>query len=139
MTLIIIDANVASEFGPSQTEEAKYIASWLSRHGFLATGGKNLSELAKTVILDFVNELRRAGRVQLSDNKRLEMAERKFTKNIRSNDRHVIVLARVSKARVLYTRDRSLMEDFKNKELINKPRGKCFSSASLHQHLLPKG
>jgi hypothetical protein len=45
MGKIILDANVASEF-PRGTPEATAITAWLLQKGVLATGGKNLYELA---------------------------------------------------------------------------------------------
>ena len=55
-----------------------------------------------------------------------------------SDDAHVIALAQVSNARLLYTRDRNLQQDFKNKGLLDNPRGKIYSAPS-HKHLLRKG
>jgi predicted nucleic acid-binding protein len=44
-----------------------------------------------------------------------------------SDDQHVIALARVGESRLLCTNDTDLMKDFKNKKLINKPRGKIYN------------
>ena len=46
----------------------------------------------------------------------------------KSNDEHVIALAQVSGARLLYSGDGDLRKDFKNKELIDHPRGKVYST-----------
>ena len=53
----------------------------------------------------------------------------------KSNDLHVIALARISGARLLYSDDKKLRKDFKNKHLVNSPRGKVYSKED-HQHLL---
>jgi len=44
----------------------------------------------------------------------------------KSNDAHVIALARAAKARVLVSDDRDLFRDFKNPRLLNNPRGKVY-------------
>jgi len=46
----------------------------------------------------------------------------------RSNDHHIVALAVVSGARLLYTNDRNLTDDFKDKRLIDNPRGKVYST-----------
>lgn len=45
-----------------------------------------------------------------------------------SNDIHVIALAQISGARLLYSNDMALHKDFRNKRLIDKPRGKVYST-----------
>ena len=45
-----------------------------------------------------------------------------------SDDPHVIALAQVSRARLLYSNDGDLQKDFKNKRLIDQPRGKVYST-----------
>jgi hypothetical protein len=46
-----------------------------------------------------------------------------------SNDEHVIALALVGRVRLLCTGDLLLTRDFKNKDLINKPRGTVYGGA----------
>jgi len=45
-----------------------------------------------------------------------------------SDDEHIIALARVSKARLLCSEDTLLHRDFKNKKLIDSPRGKIYQT-----------
>ena len=45
-----------------------------------------------------------------------------------SNDQHIIALAQVSGARLLYSDDGDLLEDFKNERLINNPQGKVYAA-----------
>ena len=47
---------------------------------------------------------------------------------LKSDDPHVIALAQVSGARLLYTNDEDLQKDFRNKNLINNPAGKIYST-----------
>ena len=44
----------------------------------------------------------------------------------KSDDEHVIALARVSKARVLYAHDSGLRDDFRNRALVSNPRGRLY-------------
>ena len=53
-----------------------------------------------------------------------------------SNDIHILALARASGARLLYTSDQNLMDDFKKKEIIDKPRGKIYSGSGQKRLLM---
>lgn len=53
----------------------------------------------------------------------------------RSNDEHVIALARIGKVRLLCARDKDLERDFKSKALIDEPRGKIYNRRS-HDDLI---
>ena len=46
----------------------------------------------------------------------------------RSNDQHIIALAHVGGARLLYSNDGDLHDDFDDKGLIDNPRGKVYST-----------
>ena len=49
--------------------------------------------------------------------------------DLRSDDPHVLALARASGARLLYTADQALIADFKNRRIVSDPRGKVYSGA----------
>jgi len=53
---------------------------------------------------------------------------------LKSDDLHVLALARCSGARLLCTRDDALSQDFTDRRII-KPPGKVYKNAS-HKHLL---
>lgn len=53
----------------------------------------------------------------------------------RSNDAHVIALARVGKVRLLCSDDTALKRDFRTKALLDTPRGKVYNHRS-HRDLL---
>lgn len=59
-----------------------------------------------------------------------ETASVKALSICKSNDEHVIALARVSGARLLCSHDRKLHSDFGNKDLINNPRGGVYQDPS---------
>ena len=58
-------------------------------------------------------------------------------RELRSDDPHVLALARESGARLLYTGDRDLIADFKDKRFIDNPRGRVYSGAG-NANLLAK-
>ncbi len=48
---------------------------------------------------------------------------------LRSNDPHMLALARISGARLLFTADNKLMDDFREKRILGgRKRGKIYSS-----------
>ena len=60
-------------------------------------------------------------------------SDEEFLKNsnlLKSNDPHVLALARYTGTRLLFTGDSQLIQDFKNSEVINKPRGKVYSNST---------
>ena len=145
----IIDNNVRHEvFGNSdvQTEAGEYFLKWLeSRGGRLVVGGKLLEELSDYT--GFGTWLRRAlalGRaIRVSDaDVDAETANLQSRNICRSNDAHVLALAIVSGARLLFTNDQALQEDFTNPQIVSGPRGRVFTTrvrqdfSNTHRSLL---
>jgi rRNA-processing protein FCF1 len=56
-------------------------------------------------------------------------------KSLKSNDDHIIALARASGARVLLSNDRDLWDDFRNNKLLSRPPGRIYRKRA-HSHLL---
>ena len=91
-------------------------------------------------------ELIRAGLVKQYDDDTVNTQTRAIRKqgNYKSNDPHIIALAQVSGARLLYTGDENLQKDFKDKSLIDNPEGKLYSTlrskkyTRVHRELLAK-
>ena len=140
----IVDANLASRFfGDPVDAELRPLWDWISSgRGVLVVGGQLLDEL------DEVGDARRVlrnweharlawvashGEVE-RETRKLKRANRR-TKLYRSDDLHVIALARVSGARLLCSGDKRLHADFDNRDLINNPRGKVYQDSS-HARLL---
>lgn len=138
---IIIDANVLGKFLADPPDaDAVPVHAWLTRRrGKLvySTGGKFAREIvgnARQRLADYV----RAGlAVEEVRRERLQEEEDRLAAEIRSDDAHMLALARVSGARLLYTDDGDLMADFKTKRFIDHPRGKVYSSAA-NQSLLSR-
>ena len=130
----IIDANVTFEvFGSKQTEAGIQFRNWLdSGRGKLAVGGKNLSELTKNGnFTRWLAEARRlGGRVRQIRNETISERQEALVRDglRRSNDEHVLALALVSGARLLYSNDRKLKNDFRNIEIISQPEGKIYTT-----------
>jgi len=145
----IIDNNVRHEaFGePSvQTAAGKFFVEWVnSGKGQLVVGGKLLEELSE--YWNFSRWFRRARRtgqvIRVSDDAvAAETTALESRRICKSNDAHVLALARVSGARLLFTNDQALQEDFGNRAIIQEPRGRVYTTRrhqevrSTHRNLL---
>ena len=73
--------------------------------------------------------------VYVYDEVELEKETRLIAERCRSNDAHIIARARISGARVLYSHDHDLHNDFRNRVLVRAPRGSIYQSAE-HVHWL---
>ena len=134
---IIVDANRLGTFlGDPPNEEAAPIRHWLERTRrpgtiVYSTGGgfkKELGNKAREKLEAYV----RAGRARIvpADQFKDDEEHLRASSDPRSDDPHVLALARASGARLLYTGDGDLMRDFKNPKLIRQPRGKIYSGAA---------
>ena len=128
---IIVDANKMGAFlSDPGREEVAPIHKWLERSGTLvySTGGVFATEVlgqSRQKLATYAQ----AGRARLVEAADFEKYEQQFRNNaaVCSNDPHLLALAKFSGARVLYTGDTNLIKDFKNKQLIDDPRGKIYS------------
>ena len=129
----IVDANVARDvFQPGGTEAGKKFFEWLNgKEGSLVVGGRARIELFQLgAVQKWAQQAQLSGKVKIEDEVRVDQrtAELEDEGNMSSDDPHVIALAQISGARLLYSNDRDLQEDFKCKELIDNPRGKVYST-----------
>ena len=84
-------------------------------------------------LLDRYASIGKARRVKLS-----EVAKRHpETARARSNDRHILALALASGARLLYTGDKRLAQDFEDPQIIENPAGEVYSSPEHRDRLRP--
>lgn len=133
---IIVDANKLGTFLADPPDvDSEPIHRWLTRRsakGVLvySTGGKFNDELGRKARQKLAVYVQ-AGRARLvSPNRVADDANRlQASGRLRSDDAHVLALARASGARLLYTADAALIDDFKDRDLIDKPRGKIYSNA----------
>ena len=132
---LIVDANRLGTFlADPVNEDAAPIRRWLDRgsgrlvYSTARSFAEEVGSRARRKLLDYV----RAGKARLvpaggfADDERALRAEA----DLRSDDPHVLALARATGVRVLYTGDADLMADFKNKKFVDRPRGKIYSSAA---------
>ena len=129
----ILDNDVVHQvFGQHRPAAGKAFFNWIdSGGGRLVGGGRLFEELADNEnFRAWWQEATASGRVERVSDEAVEaetvrLAERKAC---RSNDEHVIALALVSGARLLYSNDRDLGDDFRNKKLIENPPGKVYTT-----------
>ena len=132
----IVDANAAHEvFGSNQnpaSEAGKGFFRWLnSSKGKLVVGGKLKEELGRVPNYRmWAQQATLSGKLINKGKDRVDQKAKKIKKNgdLQSDDLHIIALAQVSGARLLFSNDRKLHEDFGNPEVINNPRGKIYST-----------
>lgn len=151
----IVDANVASEvFGSSPQPAGEKFFVWLNKGSArLVVGGKLLEELevASPGFRDWASQVLRSGKMRIVNKSKVSARTERIEHESRhkSNDAHVLALAQVSGARLLYTNDEDLQKDFRNRSLIDNPPGKIYSTderrnphkefRSAHKKLLGRG
>lgn len=136
---LIVDACVSHKvFAAPFAAEAKPIWAWLMRDGVIVYGGLLAEELGHSKeIRRRLVELRRSGRAFLEDEKAIQAEKDRVIAEgrLESNDSHIIALARVSGARVVFTSDSALVRDFTNPRVL-RPRGRAYKGKSSHERLL---
>jgi hypothetical protein len=139
---IIVDANVAAQLCQAPlAADARLLVEWIeNRGGRVVLGGQLSDELASnSKVSRWLRGLAQAGRAILVPRDTIEEEEHRVRGLVLcvSNDFHIIALARVSGARLLFSHDHDLHTDFGNRGLINNPRGRIYQNAA-HRHLLSK-
>ena len=146
----IVDANVVHEvFGSNRPQAGVKFLEWLDAgKGLLVVGGKPLRELRDSSegFRSWALQAQLAGRMRIENEHKVNakavalLAEGRC----RSNDQYILGLAQVSGARLLYSNDRILQQDFKDNRIINSPRGRVYSTLknkdfeSGHKRLLSR-
>lgn len=130
----IIDANVVHEvFGSNLPSAGERFFDWLERgNERLVVGGKLLEELEASSegFRLWASEAAEAGKMRVLNKDEVDAKTREVENDggYESNDPHVLALAQVSGARLLYSNDGDLQADFKNRQLIDNPPGKVYST-----------
>jgi len=141
----ILDANVAHKvFGRNRPAAGKAFFDWLdSGNGRLVVGGKLRRELdAAGVPRKWLQRAFQLGRVESFDDREIDNKTEELAPGCRSDDPHIIALAQISGARLLYSDDGRLHGDFGDPDLIDKPRGAVYSTmksdrlTGVHRRLL---
>lgn len=140
---LIIDANCAtSALCERPTSEfAPVLRAILNNNATIALGGtKQREEYQKLAsVWRYIVALEKAGKARLFPDKPIDELQKQLVDDglLKSDDPHILALARVSGARLLCSKDQNLHCDFLAKELIDKPRGRVYQNAT-HAHLLKK-
>lgn len=127
----IVDANAAHEVFPESPVQGSPVRppagrgffDWICKgDGRLVVGGKLREELDKTGLKNWMRTARQAGHIRLVDDESVDRRAGELDDEgaCQSNDSHVVALAEISGARLLYTNDGKLQEDFK--KLVQKGR-----------------
>lgn len=132
---LIIDANqLCNVFSQAPNETVQPVLHWLLKgDGCVVYNSDLLREIGRVrpALAAFV-ELRRSGRA--IDYGSCACPD-ELLSHLSSDDPHVIALALESGARVVFTDDRCLISDVKNKNVLSNPRGRVYRKKS-HRHLL---
>lgn len=132
---IIVDANCCHKMTSSNADGYPILRRLLSGKLVLCLSPTLKKELAVTPMGDIYKELILAGLIREFEG-RVSEEEDIVKKSCKSNDNHIIALARVSNCRLLFSQDKPLHADFTNLKLVPSPKGKVYQSAK-HEHLLP--
>ena len=130
----IVDANVAHEvFGSNPSPAGDGFFQWIMRgRGRLVAGGEALEELERSSddSRQWASQAVQAGTMTVVSESELETRTRQVEASGEhiSDDPHVLALAQVSGARLLYSNDSALQGDFTNRRLIYNPRGRVYST-----------
>lgn len=131
----IVDANVCGEvFGENRNQASRYFLEWLTNgSGRLVLGGKLKAELRHRGLDEWLREALRAGRVFEQPPARVDQETLAILRNrqCRCDDPHVLALARISGARLLYTNDYTLQEDFTDPRLLpGQAQGRIYTTVT---------
>lgn len=135
---LIIDADVSKALQPPSADAQPILDAIKQRKVTLVTGGKNTRELYKKAAIGrWIAGLVRANVVRVIPQADIEKEKLLLPTlgKLRSNDSHVIALARASGARLLFSEDKNLGRDFKNRIFIDRPGGFVYKNRT-HIHLL---
>lgn len=133
----IVDANAVGELWDGGGSAAgQGFRRWVEGpNGRLVVGGQLRQELGSSNAARWLQELDRADRLTRVDDSRVDRQAARLRSvpasdpsSCRSDDHHVIALAQISGARLLFSNDKDLHKDFKNKQLIDQPTGTVYST-----------
>ncbi len=139
---IIVDTNkIVNFFKSPQGQDNAPIHRWINEKGGVlvySKGGKLGKEFNDVMLL--LDEYYQVGKTTMVSLEKIESQEVILNKAAehKSDDAHILALAKVSGARLLYTEDKVLMDDFRNKKIIDSPRGKIYSGVG-NKSLLKAG
>ena len=129
----IVDANVVHEVftAESRPESGQKFFEWLqSGQNRFVVGGKLRNELSRNAnFTEWLDVALQAGLTNsVNDADVFEVTEKLIRSGkCQSDDQHIVALAQISGARLLYSHDKDLWEDFRNRDLL-QPTGKIYNT-----------
>jgi len=138
---LIVDANVATQvFSPDPSPDLQPVWEAISTgHAVAVHGGELTEEYGRIASLrNLLLELERQGKVRQVPHQKVREATDRFRNEgtLRSDDPHILAVARVGNVRLLCSHDTDLHADFTNPSLL-QPAGSVYQRAS-HKHLIRK-
>ena len=135
----ILDANAVGQvFGGDRRGAARAFFEWIdSGRGRLVIGGRLRRELdLNRTFKEWRLQAVLAGRITLLNDEAVDGRASQLEEDsaCRSDDEHVVAVAQLSGARLLYSNDDDLQDDFGDKTLVDLPRGKVYSTR-IHEDL----
>lgn len=129
----IVDNNVRDQvFGNNRPGAGELFFNWLEeRNGRLVVGGELLRELSGySNFTTWLPDAIRSGCVSIIPDQAVEAETDSLRAEgiCRSNDEHVLALARLSGARLLFTNDQALQADFRDREIVGGVRGRIYTT-----------
>lgn len=131
----IVDASGANDvFGKNRPEIGSMFFDWINDHGRILTGGKLTMEIGDLCprFLEWAKEAERTGKLKRMSHSKIH---REITEVIKRkhggsplNDAHILAIARLGGARLLYANDKDLLENFVDPRLVSRPRGDTLTS-----------
>ena len=129
----IVDANVVNEvFGDERPPAGERFFDWLaSPRGQLVVGGELLRELGRNHgFMRWLEKAIRYGRARRMADEDIEARTDALRRSgvCKSDDEHVLALAVASGARLLFTNDNLLMDDFRNPDIVPGRQGRIYTT-----------
>lgn len=133
---IIIDANTVHDFA-RESLDSKPVLKRIAKGSLrIVCGGKLKVEWHKAKLTNLYRQLLLSGKLKEYSDAQTNLALAALNlKTLKSDDPHVIALAIVSGARILYSRDKNLHDDFKNPVCLPGAKGKIYQNQT-HEHVL---
>jgi hypothetical protein len=138
---LVIDSNVVHKVYPDPHPDFQPIHDRIaSGKAKLTYGGRLTIEYSRmTEFRRLLRLLDQSGHARQLPDAEVEAATRSFSESglLRSNDPHVLAVAFIGNVRLLCSEDEDLGEDFRDPNILPKPRGNVYKRAS-HANLLIK-
>ena len=140
---IILDNSIGGEvLGSNKLEAGEAVWRWINgiedegKRLRVVIGGKLTRKLYRnSQIRDWLIRGVRRANVVVYDNKTVDLMEKEVRSwDLKSDDPHIIALALVSGARLLYSNDLALQKDFRNAKFVGKPKGKIYTTVKFFRY-----